>query len=176
MPRNFEKFQSPGKGNGLRAARDLDVGETVANAEPFVYTVCRNQNRGATCYHCLRRNEKLQRCSQCKFAYYCNMNCQPSFLDSELQQICKYLIGKILHEQPDCGFEDLYTIHDLQSHFKELNEEMQEGLRHLAATLEQYLKKEIQVSSQLPPGFHILEYFGKSLGVSKINKTKNVFS
>ncbi|KAM5165646.1 histone-lysine N-methyltransferase SMYD3 isoform 3-T4 [Mantella aurantiaca] len=74
------------------------------------------------------------------------------------------LIGKgifKLLEQPDCDSGELYSINDLQSHFKELNKEMKEGLRHLATTLEQYLKREIQVSTQLPPGFHILEYFGK---------------
>lgn len=55
MTANLEKFQSPGKGNGLRATRDLDVGEMVADAEPFVYTVCQAKKRGATCHHCLHR-------------------------------------------------------------------------------------------------------------------------
>ncbi|XP_073484122.1 histone-lysine N-methyltransferase SMYD3 [Aquarana catesbeiana] len=177
MAGKVEKFQSPGKGNGLRAARDLDVGEMVANAEPFVYTVCREKNRGTTCHHCLHRNEKLQRCSQCKFAQYCNLLCQKNaWKDHKKECLCLKsifpnvptdsvrLIGKIIFkllEQPDCGSGDLYSINDLQSHFKELNKEMKEGLGHLAATLEQYLKREIQVSTQLPPGFHILEYFGK---------------
>ncbi|KAM5165645.1 histone-lysine N-methyltransferase SMYD3 isoform 2-T3 [Mantella aurantiaca] len=177
MAGNLEKFQSPGKGNGLRAARDLHVGETVADAEPFVYTVCQGKNRGATCHHCLRRNEKLQRCSQCKFAVYCNSLCQKNaWKDHKRECLCLKsifpnvptdsvrLIGKgifKLLEQPDCDSGELYSINDLQSHFKELNKEMKEGLRHLATTLEQYLKREIQVSTQLPPGFHILEYFGK---------------
>lgn len=47
------------------------------------------------------------------------------------------------------------------SDFKEFDKEVIDGLRHLDATLEQYLKREIQASTQLPPGFHILEYFGK---------------
>ncbi|XP_044147833.1 histone-lysine N-methyltransferase SMYD3 isoform X1 [Bufo gargarizans] len=38
---------------------------------------------------------------------------------------------------------------------------MKQGLGHLAATLEQYLKKEIPDSSKLPPGFQTLEYFCK---------------
>ncbi|XP_018412559.1 PREDICTED: histone-lysine N-methyltransferase SMYD3 [Nanorana parkeri] len=177
MTGNFERFQSPGKGNGLQAARDLELGETVTNAEPFVHTVWQEKNQGATCHHCLHRNEKLKRCSQCKFAKYCNSRCQKhAWKDHKRECLCLKsifpnvptdsvrLVGKMIFkllEHPDCGSGELYSIHDLQSHFKELNEEMKEGLRHLAATLEQYLKSEIQVSTQLPHGFHILEYFGK---------------
>ncbi|XP_066452207.1 histone-lysine N-methyltransferase SMYD3 [Eleutherodactylus coqui] len=70
------------------------------------------------------------------------------------------IIFKLL-EQPDSTSGELYSINDLKSHFKDLNEDMKEGLGHLAATLEQYLKKEIPDSSKLPPGFQTLEYFCK---------------
>ncbi|KAM4040268.1 histone-lysine N-methyltransferase SMYD3 isoform 2-T2 [Anomaloglossus baeobatrachus] len=142
MAGTFEKFLSPGKGNGLRAARHIAVGELVTCAEPFVYTTCRRSFRGdPVCDHCLRRSEKLQRCSQCKFARYCNSQCQL--------------------EQPDCTSGELYSINDLQSHYKDLNVDMKQGLGHLAATLEQYLKKEIPDSSKLPPGFQTLDCFSK---------------
>ncbi|KAM9316757.1 histone-lysine N-methyltransferase SMYD3 [Gastrophryne carolinensis] len=177
MAGNYERFQSAGKGNGLRAARDLLLGETVAKAEPYVYTVCRGHTRGATCHYCLRRSEKLKRCSQCKFTQYCNSLCQKNaWKDHKRECLCLKsifpnvptdsvrLLGRIIFkllEQPECGSGELYSIFDLQSHVIELNEEMKEGLGHLAATLQEYIKKEIQDSTQLPPGFQILEYFGK---------------
>ncbi|KAM4693769.1 histone-lysine N-methyltransferase SMYD3 isoform 2-T2 [Discoglossus pictus] len=141
MARKLEKFYSPGKGNGLRATEALSLGTLVSSAQPYVYTVCRGKSREAACDHCLRRKEKLLRCSQCKFARYCDARCQL--------------------QQPDSPSDDLYSVSDLQSHIKELSAEMKDGLRHLAITLELYLKQEIQDASQLPPGFNILEYFGK---------------
>ncbi|XP_063773876.1 histone-lysine N-methyltransferase SMYD3 isoform X2 [Pseudophryne corroboree] len=178
MAGNFEKFQSPGKGSGLRATRHLALSETAAYSQPYVYTVCRGQKRGAAaCDQCLRRTEKLQRCSQCKFARYCNSFCQKNaWKDHKRECLClkgvlpnvptdsvrllARIIFKLL-EQPDCTSEDFCAIHALQSHVEELNGEMREGLGHLAATLEQYLKKELQDYSQLPPGFQILDYFSK---------------
>ncbi|OCT77944.1 hypothetical protein XELAEV_18029041mg [Xenopus laevis] len=73
------------------------------------------------------------------------------------------LVGKIIfkmHQNPDAASE-LYTICDLQSHIKEASEEVQDGPRHLATALQLYLKEKIQDISQLPPGFQVLEYFGK---------------
>ncbi|XP_075059652.1 histone-lysine N-methyltransferase SMYD3 isoform X2 [Mixophyes fleayi] len=178
MAGSFEKFQSPGKGNGLRATRDLALSETVTCTQPYVYTVSREKSRRAVaCDHCLRRTEKLQRCSQCKFARYCDSLCQKNaWKDHKRECLCLKslfpnvptdsvrLVARIIFkmlEQPDCASGEFYSIHDLQSHVKDLSEEMQEGLGHLALTLEQYLKKELQDYSQLPPGFQILDYFGK---------------
>ncbi|XP_068088169.1 histone-lysine N-methyltransferase SMYD3 isoform X3 [Hyperolius riggenbachi] len=177
MAGNCEIFQSPGKGNGLRATRDLTVSEMVISTEPFVYTACHGKTRGATCHYCLRRSKKLQRCSQCKFAQYCNSVCQRNAwkdhkrecrclksvypnIPTDSVRLISRIIFKLL-ENPACSSGELYSIHDLQSHVQELREEMKEGLGHLAATLEQYLKTEIQDSTQLPPGFHIFEYFSK---------------
>ncbi|KAM3931204.1 histone-lysine N-methyltransferase SMYD3 [Leptodactylus fuscus] len=178
MAENFEKFLSPGKGNGLRVTRDFAVGELVTSAEPFVYTTCRGKNCGAAaCDLCLSRGQKLQRCSQCKFSRYCNSLCQKkAWKDHKRECLCLKsvlpnvptdsvrLIARIIFkllEQPDCTSDELYSINDLQSHFKDLNEDMKQGLGHLAATLEQYLKKEIPDCSKLPPGFQTLEYFCK---------------
>ncbi|XP_073528901.1 histone-lysine N-methyltransferase SMYD3 [Phyllobates terribilis] len=178
MAGNFEKFLSPGKGNGLRATRRFAVSELVTCAEPFVYTTCRKTGGGASvCDHCLRRSEKLQRCSQCKFARYCNSLCQKkAWKDHKRECLCLKnifpvvptdsvrLVARIIFkllEQPDCTSGELYSINDLQSHFKDLNVDMKQGLGHLAATLEQYLKKEIPDSSKLPPGFQTLDCFCK---------------
>ncbi|KAM4693770.1 histone-lysine N-methyltransferase SMYD3 isoform 3-T3 [Discoglossus pictus] len=177
MARKLEKFYSPGKGNGLRATEALSLGTLVSSAQPYVYTVCRGKSREAACDHCLRRKEKLLRCSQCKFARYCDARCQrdawqdhkrecmclksisPNFPTDSVRLLAK-IVFKLL-QQPDSPSDDLYSVSDLQSHIKELSAEMKDGLRHLAITLELYLKQEIQDASQLPPGFNILEYFGK---------------
>ncbi|XP_073401243.1 histone-lysine N-methyltransferase SMYD3 isoform X3 [Dendrobates tinctorius] len=178
MAGHFEKFSSPGKGNGVRATSHFAVSELVTCAEPFVYTTCRRTDRGASvCDHCLRRSEKLQRCSQCKFARYCNSLCQKkAWKDHKRECLCLKnifpnvptdsvrLVARIIFkllEQPDCTSGEIYSIHDLQSHFKDLNVDMKQGLGHLAATLEQYLKKEIPDSSELPPGFQTLDCFCK---------------
>ncbi|XP_056423149.1 histone-lysine N-methyltransferase SMYD3 isoform X2 [Hyla sarda] len=178
MAGKFEKSLSPGKGNGLRASLSFAVGELVTCAEPFVYTTCKDKTAGTSvCDYCLRRSENLQRCSQCKFARYCNSLCQKkAWKDHKRECLCLKsilpnvptdsvrLVAKIIFkllEQPECTSGELYSVTELQSHFKDLNEDMIQGLGHLAATLEQYLKKEIPDSSKLPPGFQTLDYFCK---------------
>lgn len=70
---------------------------------------------------------------------------------------------------PTCNSPPLYPYPD----FKDLNEDMKQGLGHLAATLEHYLKKEIPDSSMLPPGFQTLDYFCKVSAKSKFIRTLN---
>ncbi|XP_053315754.1 histone-lysine N-methyltransferase SMYD3 [Spea bombifrons] len=177
MAGSFEKFISTGKGNGLRATRRLNAGVTVASMQPYVYTVCRGKKYRAACDYCLRRSTSLQRCSQCKFARYCNSTCQKAaWQDHKRECVCLKsilpnvptdsvrLVGRIIFkllQQSDSTSEELYSISDLQSHIEDLSEDMKEGLRQLVTALELYIRKEIQDSSQLPPGCNILEYFGK---------------
>ncbi|KAH1173325.1 hypothetical protein KIL84_017164, partial [Mauremys mutica] len=71
----LEKFPSPGRGSGLRALRRARLGELLYRAEPFACTVTK-QRLGGVCERCLRRNERLLRCSQCKIARYCDTRCQ----------------------------------------------------------------------------------------------------
>ncbi|XP_029449811.1 histone-lysine N-methyltransferase SMYD3 [Rhinatrema bivittatum] len=177
MARRFEKFHSAGKGNGLRAVCALPPGELLyAAAEPFVYAVTA-KSRGAVCERCLRRKEHLLRCSQCKFAKYCDARCQKEAWEDHKRE-CKCLkstqprvptdsvrlVGKMvfkLIKQSFCPSEELYSFFDLESNIKELTEEVREGLGNLAVVLQLYLKEEIQDFSQLPPGSNILEYFAK---------------
>ncbi|XP_030052320.1 histone-lysine N-methyltransferase SMYD3 [Microcaecilia unicolor] len=177
MARRFEKFQSVDKGNGLRATSVLVPGELLyVVEEPFAYTVSK-KSRGAVCERCLRRKDHLLRCSQCKFAKYCDARCQREAWGDHKRE-CKCfksshprvptdsvrLVGKIvfkLLKQSSCPSEELYSFSDLQSNMKELSEEMRGGLENLAVVLQLYLKEEIQDFSQLPPGSNILEFFAK---------------
>ncbi|XP_068532491.1 histone-lysine N-methyltransferase SMYD3 isoform X5 [Anas acuta] len=172
----LERFCSPGKGSGLRARRRLRPGELLYRAEPFAYVVSK-ELLGGVCERCLRRNEHLHRCSQCKVAKYCGKSCQKeAWLDHK--QECKCLksikpnfppdsvrlAGRIVFKllrQSVCISERLYSFSDLQSNTEQLSEEMKDGLRHLAHTLQLYLKAEIQDASHLPAAIDFFQIFTK---------------
>ncbi|XP_015263934.1 PREDICTED: histone-lysine N-methyltransferase SMYD3, partial [Gekko japonicus] len=172
----MEKFASPGKGNGLRLSKHAKPGELLYRAEPFAYTVTKKR-LGGVCEHCLRRKDRLLRCSQCKIARYCNIQCQKEAWQDHKRE-CKCiknidpnfppdsvrLVGRIIFKllrQSTCPSEELYSFCDLQSNFEKLTEEMQEGLGCLTRALQLYLKVEIQDTSQLPPGIDVLQTFAK---------------
>uniref|UniRef100_A0A8B9DW99 [histone H3]-lysine(4) N-trimethyltransferase n=1 Tax=Anser cygnoides TaxID=8845 RepID=A0A8B9DW99_ANSCY len=136
----LERFRSPGKGSGLRSRRRVRPGELLYRAEPFAYVVSK-ELLGGVCERCLRRNEHLHRCSQCKVAKYCGKSCQL--------------------RQSVCVSERLYSFSDLQSNTEQLSEEMKDGLRHLAHTLQLYLKAEIEDASHLPAAIDFFQIFTK---------------
>uniref|UniRef100_A0A8B9MSP3 [histone H3]-lysine(4) N-trimethyltransferase n=1 Tax=Accipiter nisus TaxID=211598 RepID=A0A8B9MSP3_9AVES len=87
-PAALERFASPGKGSGLRSRRRVRPGELLYRAEPFAYVVTKEQ-LGGVCERCLRRNEHLHRCSQCKVAKYCGKSCQKeAWLDHKQECRC----------------------------------------------------------------------------------------
>uniref|UniRef100_A0A6P5JU52 [histone H3]-lysine(4) N-trimethyltransferase n=1 Tax=Phascolarctos cinereus TaxID=38626 RepID=A0A6P5JU52_PHACI len=172
----LEKFRSPSRGNGLRALVPLRPGELLFRSEPLAYTVCKG-SRGLVCERCLCRKEKLLRCSQCKVARYCGSECQKQAWQDHKRE-CKCLksskpkfppdsvrlLGKVVFKllrESSCASEKLYSFFDMESNIQNLSEEKKEGLRHLAVTLQLYLKEEIQNASQLPPAFDVFESFAK---------------
>ncbi|XP_075604952.1 histone-lysine N-methyltransferase SMYD3 isoform X3 [Balearica regulorum gibbericeps] len=175
-PAALERFPSPGKGSGLRSCRRVRPGELLYRAEPFAYVVSKEQ-LGSVCEHCLRRNEHLHRCSQCKVAKYCGKSCQKeAWLDHKQECRCLKsvkpnfppdsvrLAGRIVFKllrQSVWLSERLYSFSDLQSNIEQLSEEMKDGLRHLAQTLQLYLKTEIQDASRLPPAIDFFQIFAK---------------
>ncbi|XP_059691312.1 histone-lysine N-methyltransferase SMYD3 isoform X2 [Gavia stellata] len=175
-PAALERFPSPGKGSGLRSRRRLRPGELLYRAEPFAYVVTKEQ-LGGVCERCLRRNEHLHRCSQCKVAKYCGKSCQKeAWLDHKQECRCLKsveptfppdsvrLAGRIVFKllrQSVCLSERLYSFSDLQSNIEQLSEEMKDGLRHLAQTLQLYLKTELQDLSHLPPAIDFFQIFTK---------------
>ncbi|KAG7271679.1 hypothetical protein CRUP_025540 [Coryphaenoides rupestris] len=74
-------FDSPGKGRGLKATKELWAGDVVFS-EPSLAAVVFDrlvlslswQIASATAV--FRSQAKLQRCGQCKFAHYCDRTCQ----------------------------------------------------------------------------------------------------
>ncbi|XP_009700706.1 PREDICTED: histone-lysine N-methyltransferase SMYD3-like, partial [Cariama cristata] len=122
-------------------------------------------------------NEHLHRCSQCKIAKYCGKSCQKeAWLDHRQECRCLKsvepnfppdsvrLAGRIVFKllrQSVWLSERLYSFSDLQSNTEQLCEEMKDGLRHLAQTLQLYLKTEIQDASHLPPAIDFFQIFAK---------------
>uniref|UniRef100_A0A8D0FU11 [histone H3]-lysine(4) N-trimethyltransferase n=1 Tax=Strix occidentalis caurina TaxID=311401 RepID=A0A8D0FU11_STROC len=172
-PAALERFPSPGKGSGLRSRRRVRPGQLLYRAEPFAYVVTKEQ-QGGVCHRCLRRNEHLHRCSQCKVAKYCDTSCQKeAWLDHKQECRCLKsikpnfppdsvrLAGRIVFKLVMCLSERLYSFSDLQSNIEQLSEEMKDGLRHLAQTLQLYLKTEIQDASHLPPVIDFFQIFTK---------------
>ncbi|XP_057213658.1 histone-lysine N-methyltransferase SMYD1b isoform X2 [Triplophysa rosa] len=70
-----EVFDSPGKGRGLRATKELWAGDVLFSEAPFASVVF-DGHAACVCHGCFRRQEKLQRCGQCRFAQYCDRTCQ----------------------------------------------------------------------------------------------------
>ncbi|XP_065104155.1 histone-lysine N-methyltransferase SMYD1b isoform X1 [Paramisgurnus dabryanus] len=70
-----EVFDSPGKGRGLRATKELWAGDVLFSEPPFASVVF-DSHAANVCHSCFRRQEKLQRCGQCRFAQYCDRTCQ----------------------------------------------------------------------------------------------------
>ncbi|XP_061755095.1 histone-lysine N-methyltransferase SMYD1-like isoform X1 [Nerophis ophidion] len=72
---NVTIFDSPGKGRGLKANKEFWAGDVIFS-EPSLAAVVFDSLADRICHSCFRRQEKLQRCGQCKFAHYCDRTCQ----------------------------------------------------------------------------------------------------
>uniref|UniRef100_Q32LV8 [histone H3]-lysine(4) N-trimethyltransferase n=1 Tax=Danio rerio TaxID=7955 RepID=Q32LV8_DANRE len=163
----MERFISEGKGNGLRALREIKPGEVIYSCEPFAFCVARDFLKTA-CQSCLKRGESLSRCSQCKTARYCNVQCQKQAWPDHKRE-CKCLkhlqpriptdsvrlVARIIFKllsQSESDQEELYSIAEHQSHLADMSEEKTEGLKHLCTTLQVYLAEENCDLSRLPSG------------------------
>uniref|UniRef100_A0A8C0HP68 Uncharacterized protein n=1 Tax=Buteo japonicus TaxID=224669 RepID=A0A8C0HP68_9AVES len=86
----------------------------------------------------------------------CLKSVEPNFPPDSVR-----LAGRIVFKLVICLSERLYSFSDLQSNTEQLSEEMKDGLRHLAQTLQLYLKMEIQDASHLPPVIDFFQIFTK---------------
>uniref|UniRef100_A0AAQ5WZK2 [histone H3]-lysine(4) N-trimethyltransferase n=1 Tax=Amphiprion ocellaris TaxID=80972 RepID=A0AAQ5WZK2_AMPOC len=72
---NVAVFDSPGKGRGLKATKEFWAGDVIFS-EASISAVVFDSLTERICHSCFRRQDKLQRCGQCKFAHYCDRTCQ----------------------------------------------------------------------------------------------------
>uniref|UniRef100_A0A665V220 [histone H3]-lysine(4) N-trimethyltransferase n=1 Tax=Echeneis naucrates TaxID=173247 RepID=A0A665V220_ECHNA len=166
MAPTLERFVSPGKGNGLRAAGGIRRGQLLHSAEPLASCVS-NRLSGRVCHRCFTRPETLSRCSQCKTARYCNTTCQKQAWSGHKRE-CKCLRSLLPRVPTDsvrlaariiftlvcfCCSSQIDGQVVIPLHF--VSEQKKQGLSQLASMLELYLQEEIpdlaqEMTSALP--------------------------
>jgi len=106
----LERFVSEDKGRGLRAKQDVKAGTLLLPGIPFAY-VLNAETAPSNCHRCLATPAAaasdapaptLRTCSKCKFALYCDQNCQKSAWPdhkTECAAIKKIGVESAPHEQ-----------------------------------------------------------------------------
>merc|ERR1712121_439060 len=93
------KFVSEDKGRGLRAKEDVKAGTLLLPGIPFAY-VLNAETAPSNCHRCLA-TPTLRTCSKCKFALYCDQNCQKAAWPdhkTECAAIKKIGVERVPHE------------------------------------------------------------------------------
>ncbi|XP_035496651.1 histone-lysine N-methyltransferase SMYD1b isoform X1 [Scophthalmus maximus] len=139
---NVAIFDSPGKGRGLKTTKELWAGDVIFS-EASLAAVVFDSLAERICHSCFRRQDKLQRCGQCKFAHYCDRTCQRAGW-AEHKQECGAIkaYGKIPNENirlvarimwrldkegSIVSDMQLTTLEELEDHIADMqDEEMQE--------------------------------------------------
>ncbi|XP_072546320.1 histone-lysine N-methyltransferase SMYD3 [Salminus brasiliensis] len=174
-----ERFISARAGNGLRAVGEIKAGAVIQvkeikggdakdrrSCEPFAFCIARNFLQSA-CHNCVRTGEKLLRCSQCKTARYCSVQCQKeAWVEHKSECLCLKrvhprvptdsvrLTARIIYRllsDPLADAGELYSLSEHQSHLEDMSDEQREGLAYLCQTLEVFLGQE-STSTALPNG------------------------
>ncbi|XP_048859022.1 histone-lysine N-methyltransferase SMYD1b isoform X1 [Brienomyrus brachyistius] len=95
---SVDVFDVPGKGRGLRTTKEVWAGD-VLFAEPSFAAVVFDSMAEHVCHSCFRRQSKLHRCGQCKFAQYCNRTCQrQAWEEHKLECAAIKAYGKVPNE------------------------------------------------------------------------------
>ncbi|NXT77540.1 SMYD1 methyltransferase, partial [Zapornia atra] len=149
---SVEVFTSEGKGRGLRAQKEFLPGDVIF-AEPAYAAVVFDSLTHVICHTCFKRQERLHRCGQCKFAYYCDRTCQrAAWLNhknecsaikrhgkapTENIRLAARIMWKIEREGSGLSEGCLVSIDDLQNHVDSFGEEEKKELR---ADVESFLE------------------------------------
>ncbi|XP_076128937.1 N-lysine methyltransferase SMYD2-like [Alosa pseudoharengus] len=141
----IEKFDSPGKGRGIRVTKPFKVGELLFACPAFAYVLSVSE-RGYLCDFCFAKKEGLAKCGKCKKAFYCNAGCQKAdwkLHKLECSSMCAYgdnwcpsetvrLVARILvsmksNKDGERGAsEKLLLMSDLEAHLDEMDNERRE--------------------------------------------------
>jgi hypothetical protein len=97
----FVVKDSPGKGRGLFANRDISFGEVVLSEDDPVCCVFQNPKIFNKCHECLNSNPKIC-CNICESYWYCNDDCRERALTTKKhKEVCK--ISEILKNFENMG-------------------------------------------------------------------------
>uniref|UniRef100_A0A670I3J9 N-lysine methyltransferase SMYD2 n=1 Tax=Podarcis muralis TaxID=64176 RepID=A0A670I3J9_PODMU len=157
----LERFQSPGKGRGLRALRRFAVGELLFSCPAYTCVLTVNE-RGNHCECCFARKEGLSRCGRCKQAFYCNVECQKqdwplhklecsamcvfgqNWNPSETVRLTARIIAKQKTHPGRTESEKLLSITEFESHLDKLDNEKRELIQNDISALHHFYSKHIE--------------------------------
>ncbi|XP_029448919.1 histone-lysine N-methyltransferase SMYD1 isoform X2 [Rhinatrema bivittatum] len=138
-----ELFSSESKGRGLKAVKEFWAGDVIF-AEPAYAAVVFDSLTAHVCHNCFKRQEKLHRCGQCKFAQYCDRTCQKDAwtnhksecaaikrhgkIPNEHIRLAARIMWRIEREGSGLAEGCLASIDDLQNHVDNFGEEERKEL------------------------------------------------
>nr|XP_057912670.1 N-lysine methyltransferase SMYD2-like [Doryrhamphus excisus] len=156
----IERFDSPGKGRGLRVTRAFKVGELIFSSPAYSYVLSAKE-KGEYCEFCFNRKENLARCGKCKKAFYCNVKCQKGdwamhklecsamvafgekWCPSETSRLVARILAKKKTQKERCLSEKILQIGEMQSHVEDIDNEKRENNQADIAGLHQFYSKHL---------------------------------
>ncbi|KAM9840069.1 N-lysine methyltransferase SMYD2-like [Aulostomus maculatus] len=161
----IERFDSPGKGRGLRVTKAFKVGELLFSspAYSFVLTV---KERGCYCEFCFTRKENLAKCGKCKKAFYCNVKCQKGdwamhkmecsamiaygerWCPSETSRLVARILAKKKMQKERSVAEKILLIDEMQSHVEDVDNDKRELNEADIAELHHFYSKHLDFPNQ----------------------------
>ncbi|KAJ8413963.1 hypothetical protein AAFF_G00065610 [Aldrovandia affinis] len=173
---NVQVFDSPGKGRGLRATRELWAGDIVFS-EPGLAAIVFDNMADHVCHSCFRRQQKLHRCAQCKFAQYCDRTCQRAGwnehklecgaiktygkVPNENIRLAARLLWRVEKEGDEVSDVKLTTLDNLEDHVADMPED---DLKELKVDIHNFLDFWPRNSKQ-----HNVDYISHIFGVINCN-------
>uniref|UniRef100_A0A8C5HAF9 [histone H3]-lysine(4) N-trimethyltransferase n=1 Tax=Gouania willdenowi TaxID=441366 RepID=A0A8C5HAF9_GOUWI len=143
-------FDAGAKGRGLRASKELNIGEVVF-AEPSFAAVVFDSLFTQVCHNCFRQQPQLHRCAQCKFAHYCDRTCQTACWDEHKQEcgairktgkapsenvrLASRVLWRIHKDTGIASDSQLVSVEQLQEHVADLS---QDDLQKLQADVKSF--------------------------------------
>ncbi|XP_040919974.1 N-lysine methyltransferase SMYD2-B [Toxotes jaculatrix] len=158
----IERFDSPGKGRGLRVTRPFKVGELLFSSPAYSY-VLSVKERGSYCEFCFTGKEKLARCGKCKKAFYCNVKCQKgdwamhklecsamtvfgeNWCPSETSRLVARILAKKKLQKERSMSEKILLIGEVQSHVQDVDNEKREMNEADIAGLHRFYSKHLEL-------------------------------
>ncbi|XP_060610265.2 N-lysine methyltransferase SMYD2 [Anolis sagrei] len=155
------RFQSPGRGRGLRARRRFVPGELLFACPAFTCVLTVNE-RGNHCEGCFARREGLSKCGKCKQAFYCNVECQKqdwplhklecsamcvfgqNWNPSETVRLTARILAKQKTQTERTESEKLLSVKEFESHLDKLDNEKMELIQSDISALHHFYSKHIE--------------------------------
>lgn len=156
----LERFDSPGKGRGLRVTKAFKVGDLLFSCAAYS-SVLAVEERGSFCELCFTRKQGLARCGKCKKAFYCNAKCQKAdwpmhklecsamlaygekWCPSEISRLVARILAKKKSQKERCLSEKMLQIGELQSHLEDMDNAKREMSEADIAQLHQFYSKHL---------------------------------